>query len=731
MKPQRLQQYIPLRGINNVLNPNLGDANIIQNCRYEHRGGWVANIGVESWWKFPSNFVLSVLDFQKYIQPSVDSCYQWKRQGSNDVYTFVEQGGRLYYLLGNKGAYGSGQYTNDLVLVDEDRHVPKQSEIGSQYINLGQHLLILNGYDRAILFSGDRKWRDFGYVIGTPSCNPLEVDSAYKQGQYLNGGTALYFTQASQSGLGLTDGTVNIYNYKCTLISDIGAESPLSASQNVVWSIDQSAGSAEYKYGVFVEMPIGQRGTVARRLYRTKNITTSGEIYYFVAQINENSSRWFADISPDTLLVNEAPSIFDSTVINTDYHFGEVWDNRLWLALGNKIIYSDSGIFEQFGALSYFDLGNLVGGDVTQLKAFYNNLIVFRETAINIISTLSNNGQYTISTVTNTVGTRASNSVVLIPQLAVMFLNEQGVWSLTGGLNGGASIQINRVSQPIDQQLKAMNTSMLHKVVASYSSVEKEMWMHVPINDNNVPNMGIVLHFEPDVPMWSLRGDGSKKSYWTAMTTTIDGQFLLGCASEWTNGFGLGSTTTKLGPLQVLSASNYWGQAADIKTNVENILTIDVNDASNIGHKWESEWYNIGNNSAKTRFYSVELEIMSYGDNGFDFYYSKDYSYSNTTTTTQKQAKSETVYTVNEDAVFGDNKTITKAPFIIGSTTLTDGRLIKLRYDVNTELCDQFKFGIKTDSNQQWHLVSMNLLLDVSDLPVLNQSTRVQHGQPR
>ena len=70
MKPQRLQQYIPLRGINNVLNPNLGDANIVQNCRYEHRGGWVANIGVESWWKFPSNFVISVLDFQKYIQPS-------------------------------------------------------------------------------------------------------------------------------------------------------------------------------------------------------------------------------------------------------------------------------------------------------------------------------------------------------------------------------------------------------------------------------------------------------------------------------------------------------------------------------------------------------------------------------------------------------------------------------------------------------------------------------------
>jgi tRNA splicing endonuclease len=81
--------------------------------------------------------------------------------------------------------------------------------------------------------------------------------------------------------------------------------------------------------------------------------------------------------------------------------------------------------------------------------------------------------------------------------------------------------------------------------------------------------------------------------------------------------------------------------------------------------------------------------------------------------------------------VFGDNKAITKAPFIIGSTTLTDGRLIKLRYDVNTELCDQFKFGIKTDSNQQWHLVSMNLLLDVSDLPVLNQSTRIQQGQPR
>jgi hypothetical protein len=175
-----------------------------------------------------------------------------------------------------------------------------------------------------------------------------------------------------------------------------------------------------------------------------------------------------------------------------------------------------------------------------------------------------------------------------------------------------------------------------------------------------------------------------------------------------------------------MTASNNWGQSSNI-TSYGDVVVMTVSDTAHEGAMWESAWYSYDNNSVKIRYYSVEVRIMSYGDNNFDFYYGVDYSYVENQTSAQKQAKSETVFTINEDPVFGpEDRSITKVPFTVNSSKITEGRLITLRYDVNTQLCDQFQFGIKTTNNQQWHLLSFNLLSDYVALPSLNQSTKVQ-----
>ena len=56
MKPQYKRKYIPVGGVVEALTPPLGSASVVMNCRHEERGGWVANMGVESWWKFPASF---------------------------------------------------------------------------------------------------------------------------------------------------------------------------------------------------------------------------------------------------------------------------------------------------------------------------------------------------------------------------------------------------------------------------------------------------------------------------------------------------------------------------------------------------------------------------------------------------------------------------------------------------------------------------------------------------
>lgn len=724
MKPQRFKRYVPCGGINQVLIPNMGDANIVNNCRYVSEGGWKANVGFESWWHAPASWTVTSTILQKYFTDKVDAVYQWKRQGTNDIYTFVEQSGRLYYLIGNKGqgaTYTGSFYENDLVIIDSDRYIPKLGDVGSQFVNLGQHVLIINGRDRAILFSGDQVYRDFGFVLQTPSCDPLDVDTEYQNNKVLTGGAAVVYNKVSQYGLGdVTENQQYTYNYKMTMISDLGAESPLSAAQSVSWSIPNAQNK---RYGVALDLPIGQEGVVARRIYRTKEIATNGSLYYFVSQLNENSSRFYLDAMPDRYLVDQAPSFTASAPITTDWKFGEVWDNRLWLAAGSRIIYSNKGIFEQFGALAYFDLGNQTGGDITQLVAFYNNLIVFRESAINIIS--FDTESYNISTITNTLGTVASQAVVVIPQLGVVFINEQGVWMLSGGLNGGASISMQKISKPIDKLLRRVNRSMIHKAIAAYSYREKEVWLHLPTDDSTTPDFGYVLHLTPQTPLWSIRTDleTPTNSYWSALTTTVNGYFLLGNDPNWSP--ALNAETNKLGPLQVMSSSSHWGQSGKITAYGDNV-TLTITDTEHNGHQWESAWYNSNENSVKVRYYSVELRIISYGDNGFDFFYGVDYSYTENTTSTQKQAKSETVFTLKEDPVFGPaDLSVTKVPFTVNSSKISEGRLITLRYDVNTELCDQFKFGVRTTNSQQWHLLSFNILSDSVALPALNQSTKV------
>lgn len=731
MKSQRLSSYVPCNGVNQVLTPQLGDAFKILNCRYSPEGGWVGDVGFESWWQAPASWTVSTATLQDYFDAKVDSCYQWKRQGTNDVYTFVEQNGKLYYVLGNKGqgsTYTGAFYDNDLVVVDSDRYVPKLGDIGSQYINLGSQLLIINGRDRAILFSGDKVWRDFGFVIFTGAADPQDVDTDYITGSELTA-PAIFYGKKTVFGLGGSEADVSYeYEYKMSFISDLGAESPLSGIQSTDWVLP--AGSTDYRYGVALDLPVGPEGTVARRIYRTKDINSSGGVLYYVKQINENTSRFYVDALPDRYLVDTAPPLTESAPINSDFKYGEVWDNRLWLAKGDKIIYSKSGIFEQFGLLDFFTVPSAFGGDITQVQAFYNNLIVFRESAINIVS--FGDGEYSMSTITSTVGTTAPNSVVVIPQLGVVFMNEQGIYMLTGGLNGGASLDVQKISNGIDKELKRRNMPLLHKTVAAYSSKEREVWMHYPTADSTVPDTGAVLHLIPQTPMWSFRLNESnaESGYWSAMTTTIDGCFLLGTSPEWT--IALNQTTKKFGPLQVMSNSNTWGQQATISASNAISSTVTITDLPNAGHEWQSEWYAYQNSSVKTRYYSVELRILSFGDNGFNFYYSTDYAFEETSTATQKQAKSETVFTTKEDAVFGPaDASVTKVPFKVSQGILRVGRLITLRFDVNTQLVDQFKFGIRTTNEQQFHLVSFNLLSDYVAMPALNQSTRLQKGQAR
>jgi len=204
----------------------------------------------------------------------------------------------------------------------------------------------------------------------------------------------------------------------------------------------------------------------------------------------------------------------------------------------------------------------------------------------------------------------------------------------------------------------------------------------------------------------------------------------MGTACLWNTSIDkIGASTKQFGALQVLSVGQKWGQQATTTSNAE-VLQFAVSDGEPSGYVWESSWINFGDNSTKNRVYSVELEVISQGDNAFDFYYAKDYSYETSNTTAQKQAKGEIVFTSQEPPVFGlSDPKVSKSFFAPNTSIVQDGILIQMRYDVNTQLANQFKFGLKSDTPFQ--LLSFNLLFDDVEMPVLNQATRLQRGQSR
>ena len=733
-------------GIDQDLKAPIGTAEDIFNFRVDPSRGWLCDRGIEPWIAPGSSFTVAEVIpglIDTLLGAKVDSLFIWTKQSTGQTYILAEQGGYLFYIWGNKGSSVASDWRRNYIILDANRHIPRQNEVGTQYIPYGNRLLIINGVDKPIWFYGDTRLRDFSFLLPTPTPDILDIEPDYLGGSNLLSGTA--FPNFTTAPLGLGDrasGDSSFYAYRISFITDSGSESPLSAPIYVNWTIPDDA-AAEKRFGIFFnELPIGPKGTVARRIYRTKNQRLGDSqnavdgVFYFVKQLNDNSSTEFIDIISDTSLTAPVDTTA-STVIDTAYKYGATWNGRLWLGGGlthpTKIIYSLSGLPEQFSISGYFDVGNEKGGAITALYSYYNNLLVFREASIEVIR--FNNGAFSISQVSPSVGTRASNSIQLIPSIGVVFLTNDGFYAITGGLDGGSAISVTKISSPISKEVGLISTASIAKAVSVYSEKEKEYWCHYPTKGTVTPSRGAVIHTLDT--SWSLRhADSPEDSYlfnFTAMAADPEGNIILGTAPTWRlpNGnSSTPSTNTAIGHLvglQVWSGASYWGYALTAAVGQGITYTsAKVDLPLNI---YESGWIDFGNNSIKHRVFSVDVEIMSYGDYAIDLDWGQDYNSTWNSAPSQQPAKSEILFTTAEDPVFGPaNPALTKVPFTVGTSALKEGRLIRIRWDVQTSLVDNFRFRLKSD--KPLHLLSYNLIYDSADQLPLNQRARGTSGQP-
>ena len=719
-------------GVDQRYYPAPNKASNILNFRYDPNGGWRNDRG---WEPLVPDLLTSHVG--AFTTAEINDLYApcrflqvvQRHQGAEEYYV-QERNGELFYEFGNKNAAASNYRK---ITLATGRNLPRPTDPGTQAIPFGRFTLFMNGYNDMLKWWGRDKVEQFSFYQLPPSPTILPVDTTYNVGAATpNGspanqecdGICIQFLPSDILGLGdPSPNARSTYSYKISYVTDTGSESPLSGDASVSWQVLPSSTpvtnaqtASQKKYAVILTgLDPGPTGTVARRIYRTKNkkdgISGAGDVYYFVAQVDENTSVTYVDAAPDNQLTLLAPGIEDSVVINTSYKYGAAWNGSMWIAGGEGqptlIRYSKPGLPEQFGGFDFFDVGVRDGGHITALYPYYDFLLVFRERAIDAVFVNSQGNGFTCTTINKDIGTTATNTIKLVPGKGVMFLNKDGFWLASGGLRGGASFTVTNMSLQIEPEMATMSKNALARATAAYSDREKEYWCHYPVNGATENSRG--SSYNATVEAWSFRGyNGTSESeslaFWSFSQIACDqsGYFILGTVPfktdpaaplTWTGYPGLG--------LQVWSAARQWGfDAVPTASGIDFLISVaNVNVGECI---WASTWYDFGDDSVKKRVLGVELESLSEGcrGGGIELEWYSDWSYEQNSAGRVAPLVGEIAYTnADQWSYVGPNPPVPapSRPATWGTARWEEGRVTRLRWDVRTGLVSWFLFKLKTN----------------------------------
>ena len=305
-----------------------------------------------------------------------------------------------------------------------------------------------------------------------------------------------------------------LFGWSVAYISDTGSEGPASTLASTTWAL--FAGSEGWRHAVALDVPVGPPGTVARKLYRTSNysddfVSPGDTTLYFIGLIRNNTENIFFDAVLTANLGQPAPLIPTGPLPAPRARFSAVYSGCLFLDGGLDdpftLYFSAPGLIEQFAADAFLELPG-VGGGVTAIYGNYTALLIFRENGIDVVQ--GTFPDFKVTTLSNSVTCRAPHSIQAIPGLGVVFLGQDGIYALTGGLEGGAINDLINLTVEQDEVIDRITPDCHAKSVSAFSAQSREYHLYVPVDGNDRPNLGIVLHVDrlPNVPAlspWTTR----------------------------------------------------------------------------------------------------------------------------------------------------------------------------------------------------------------------------------
>lgn len=694
-----------LKGLDELIPQSPDSATTMVNFTIDPKtGGWDNRIGYEKF--FPNNALYGPFDDTERIQ----SLYVWSTHNGARTYHIYESSltgantCSLNYTVGNVYITTGG----GIVELDSNRSIPLSNEPGTSYSPMGRFLVITNGYDEPIKFDGDEV-TELGWSRVPSPPTPFGVDPGVLGVTTGPSGTAfmpltgwfrsdqktftnLYDTSSLFSlrayyGLGdASVDSVNTYKWKITWVNAAGSESPISASSDVCtwtrYSANKTVGPC-LRYAAYLsDIAIGPSGTVARRIYRTKNLRESpdvgaDEVYYFVKEIDNNTETNFIDWIPDAAINNIAPFDADSILLPTlAPRMSASFKGVLFIDGGSedptKLFYSKPGQPDSYAASAYFDMGTRDGGGIVGMVSFYNQLIVFRENAIDMVRGDPVSG-FKIVPIAEGIGTNAPGTITVVKELGVIFLGKDGIYQISGGMDGGDTVRIQRISDGLLKTMARISLSSMPRAVATYSHKWREWHCYLPVDGETVPSLGLVLHV--DNGQWSHR-EGFPVG---AISTTPSGDIVFG------NNVGktLGSRTDFECGLFVISRKRSLGYTTPLIPD-GGTITVDKGPPTST---YKSAWLDFGSSQQKKFVKYVYVYALTRGNNAIPITYYMDYGDSGTESSPVKMQRPDH----QDQGVYGTG--------LWGSSTWEEPYLTEIRYPIAQKGASRFSFEIETTSD--------------------------------
>jgi len=702
MKTSQHREVTPVKGIDIREPQGAGVASVLSNATFNpETQSWSNDVGYERY--FPNQTT-----FTPFPAGRVDSLYNFEKHNGAQQWLLFETAGTLYYVD------GASQAVRTLAT---GRTVPGNGEPGSYYNVFGKYVCITNGIDSPLKYRGYKNVMPLGWPqapsapgiwriapVWSGTANDAHRASIPATENYLIAATSVQattFDSSDQSGLGsTTDGDKNKFRWKVSWINEAGSESPISSeSDSSIWTTAaDSLGNFNTQCVFLNNIPTGPAGTVGRRIYRTKNMydTTDG-IYYFVDYIPNNYQTSYVDNKSDDQLGSQAPDDIDSIVFPASKcRFSATYKGCLFVdggqSDGTKLFYSEALQPDTFRATGGFNVGTRKGGDITGLYTFNNQLLVFRDSAIDIVRGDAVNG-FTLVPWTQGIGTRSAFTITDIPGAGIVFLGNDGVYNIGGasGLDGGATLKIEKISDSIGNVIEKKSGDLAGKACAVYSSKWKEWHCYFPAYGTGDRVQGIVLHVPSGY--WSTR-EGFDVS---CITTDFSGNVIFGNIAR--NG-----STVPTPPF--ISFQREWGLFVVSKRRAMGTLwtaaglVATLIDNTPASFMWRSQWHDFGAEAIKKAVKYVYVYALSRGNNKISLNYFADHSWENMTAHPDQEWQWDDR---RNQPVFGTVAgTYDEHVAIIGTDRWQDKTVTPIRFDISNKYLTDFAFEIATQEQVEF-----------------------------